>query len=115
VPKQGWSQTILAQLLTRDGLLTLAGRIGVLIAVGGGWQLASTYRLINPVFAGIPTRIVAEFFNAITGPIFSVDAVSTVSAAITGAAIASIFGISTALSSPRATYGGGSLIPISRC
>jgi NitT/TauT family transport system permease protein len=96
VPKQGWSQRILAQLLTRDGLLTLAGRIGVLIVVGGGWQLASTYRLINPVFAGIPTRIVAEFFNAITGPIFSVDAVSTVSAAITGAAIASIFGISTA-------------------
>jgi NitT/TauT family transport system permease protein len=84
------------QSFSRDNLLTLAGRIGVLIVVGGGWQLASTYQVVNPVFAGMPTRIVAEFINAITGPIFSVDAISTVSAAITGAAIASVFGISTA-------------------
>jgi NitT/TauT family transport system permease protein len=66
------------------------------VVVGIGWQLASTYQVINPVFCGIPTRIITEFINAITGPIFSVDAVSTVSAAISGAAIASFFGISTA-------------------
>jgi NitT/TauT family transport system permease protein len=96
VTRQNWSQRLLAQSFSRDNLLTLAGRIGVLIVVGGGWQLASTYQVVNPVFAGVPTRIVAEFINAITGPIFSVDAISTVSAAITGAAIASVFGISTA-------------------
>jgi NitT/TauT family transport system permease protein len=64
--------------------------------VGGGWQLASMYHVFNPVFAGVPTRIVAEFIDDVTGPTFSVDAISTVSAALTGAAIASFFGISTA-------------------
>jgi NitT/TauT family transport system permease protein len=94
--KQGVIQRILAQTFSREGLLTLVGRIGVLLVVGFGWQWASTSNVFNPVFAGIPTRIVAEFINAITGPIFSVDAMSTVSAAITGATIASFFGILTA-------------------
>jgi NitT/TauT family transport system permease protein len=91
-----WRRRVLAQSLTRDNVLTFLGRIGVLIVVGGGWQLASMYHVFNPVFAGVPTRIVAEFIDDVTGPTFSVDAISTVSAALTGAAIASFFGISTA-------------------
>jgi NitT/TauT family transport system permease protein len=83
-------------MLTRDALLTLLGRVGVLLVIGIGWQLASTYRVFNPVFAGTPTLIVQEFWKAITGSIFSVDAVSTVAGAVTGAAIASVLGISTA-------------------
>lgn len=82
--------------LTRENVTTIIGRIAVLLIVGGLWQLAGAYQIINPVFCGIPTRIVAEFINAITGPIFSVDAVSTVSAAITGAAGASVLGICSA-------------------
>jgi NitT/TauT family transport system permease protein len=94
--KPSWAQRLRAQLFTREGLLTLVGRIAVLLTVGVGWQLAATYQIVNPIFCGIPTRIIAEFINAITGPIFSTDAISTVSAAICGAAIASVLGISTA-------------------
>ena len=81
------------KLFTRSGLMILTGRICVLALFAGAWQFASTHALINPVFAGTPSRIFVEFITAITGPILTVDAVSTVLAAIAGAAIASIFGI----------------------
>lgn len=90
------SQRLRARLFNRENALTALGRIGLLLFVGVVWQLAGAYQIVNPVFCGIPTRVIAEFFNAITGPIFSVDAVSTVSAAIVGAAGASILGITTA-------------------
>jgi len=89
-------QRLRAQLFNRENALTALGRIAVLLIIGFAWQLAGTYQIINPVFCGIPTRIIVEFFNAITGPIFSVDAVSTVSAAIVGAASASVLGIASA-------------------
>jgi NitT/TauT family transport system permease protein len=95
-PQLSLAQRLRARFLNRESVLTLLGRIGVLAVVGVGWQLAASYGVINPVFCGIPTRIVAEFINAVTGPIFSVDAISTVSAAVSGAAIASALGISTA-------------------
>jgi NitT/TauT family transport system permease protein len=84
------------QFFTCDNAITLLGRIGLLLTVGLAWQLAGAYQIINPVFCGIPSRIIIEFINAIAGPIFSVDAVSTVSAAIVGAAAASVLGISAA-------------------
>jgi NitT/TauT family transport system permease protein len=85
-----------ARLFNREELWILAGRIALLLVVGGLWQLASTYRIFNPVFAGMPGLIVVDFIRSLTGPILSVDAVSTVSAALVGAAVASFFGISGA-------------------
>ena len=90
------------QFFTCENAITLLGRIGLLLTVGLAWQLAGAYQIINPVFCGIPSRIIIEFINAIAGPILSVDAVSTVSAAIVGAAAASVLG------------GDESLIPILR-
>jgi NitT/TauT family transport system permease protein len=73
-----------------------AGWVGVALVVGGCWQFAATRKLINPVFTGIPTRIIGEFLTSVTGELLTVHAWSTVSAALTGAAIASLCGISCA-------------------
>jgi NitT/TauT family transport system permease protein len=86
----------LARLLTGEELWTMVGRIVLLLVVGGVWQFASTHGIFNPVFAGTPTLIVTDFIHSLSGRILSVDAVSTVSAAVIGAAVASFFGITCA-------------------
>ena len=86
----------LARFFTGEELSTLVGRIALLLVVGGIWQYASTHGIFNPVFAGTPTSIVTDFIHSLTGPILSVDAVSTVSAALVGAAVASFLGIACA-------------------
>jgi NitT/TauT family transport system permease protein len=86
----------LARLLTGEELSAMIGRIALLFVVGGIWQFASTHGIFNPVFAGTPTLIVTAFIQSMTGPVLSVDAVSTVSAALVGAAVASFFGITCA-------------------
>lgn len=79
-----------------DRVLVIAGWIGVLIVVGGAWQLAATNKLINPVFTGVPTEIFKAFIASITGPTLFVDARATLTAALVGAGIASVIGISCA-------------------
>ena len=74
----------------------ICGWIGVIVVVGGGWQFAGTHGLINPVFTGLPTRIVAAFGASITGPALFVDARATITAALIGSGIASVFGIACA-------------------
>lgn len=86
----------LARFFTGEELSTLLGRIVLLLVVGGMWQYASTHEIFNPVFAGTPTLIVTAFIRSLAGPVLSVDAVSTVSAALVGAAVASFFGITCA-------------------
>lgn len=86
----------LVRLLAGEELSILVGRIALLLVVGGVWQFSSTHGIFNPVFAGTPTRIVTDFIQSLTGSILWVDAVSTVSAALVGAAAASFFGITCA-------------------
>jgi ABC-type nitrate/sulfonate/bicarbonate transport system permease component len=85
-----------ARLLSRDGLLVIAGWIGVFVGVSGIWQLAATHGLVDPVFTGLPTRIGAAFLKAITGSALTVDARATVTAALIGAGAASLLGIASA-------------------
>jgi NitT/TauT family transport system permease protein len=80
----------------RDRALVIAGWLAVLGVVGGAWQFAAVHGLIDPVFTGIPTRIAGAFLKSIAGPPFTVDTVATVTAALTGAAIASFLGIACA-------------------
>ena len=80
----------------RDRVLVVAGWIAVLVVVGGVWQFAALHGLIDPVFTGIPTRIVGAFLKSIAGAPLAVDTVATVTAALIGAAIASILGIACA-------------------
>jgi NitT/TauT family transport system permease protein len=80
----------------RKRVLVICGWIGVIVVVGGGWQFAGTHGLINPVFTGLPTRIVAAFGASITGPALFVDARATITAALIGASVASVFGIACA-------------------
>jgi NitT/TauT family transport system permease protein len=80
----------------RDRALVAAGWLGVLLVVGGSWQYAASRRLIDPVFTGMPTRILAEFLAAVTGRLLTVDTRATVVAAVTGFAIASVIGIACA-------------------
>ena len=80
----------------RKRVLVICGWIGVIVVVGGGWQYAGTHGLINPVFTGLPTRIAAAFVKSITGPALFVDARATITAALIGASVASVFGIATA-------------------
>jgi NitT/TauT family transport system permease protein len=91
-PPKPW----LKRVLTGQDFWIAAGRVGILLVVGGIWQFASTHGIFNPVFAGTPTLIIADFIESLTGPILSVQAVSTVLAALTGAAVASFFGITCA-------------------
>jgi NitT/TauT family transport system permease protein len=74
----------------------MAGWLAVLIVVGGAWQFAATHGLIDPVFTGMPTRIVGEFLKSITGPPLTVDTFATVTAALIGAGMASLVGIACA-------------------
>jgi NitT/TauT family transport system permease protein len=83
-------------VLTRDGGRVVAGWIGVLLVVGGAWQYAATHQMIDPVFTGTPTKIVDEFLKGVTGRVLTVDTRATVTAALTGAAMASVVGISCA-------------------
>ena len=86
----------LRNLLTRNGLMVMAGWVGVLLVFGGAWQYAATHGIANPIFTGTPTKIVAEFANAIAGPALRVDARATVTAALIGAGVASVLGIACA-------------------
>jgi NitT/TauT family transport system permease protein len=90
------SRTAPAKSHTRDRVLVMAGWLAVLIVVGGAWQFAATYGLIDPVFTGMPTRIVGEFLKSITGPPLTVDTFATVTAALIGAGMASLVGIACA-------------------
>jgi NitT/TauT family transport system permease protein len=81
---------------TRESIFVIAGWLAVLIVVGGFWQFAATQGLIDPVFAGMPTRIVVEFLSSITGPPLTVDAFATVTAALIGSGIASVVGVACA-------------------
>jgi NitT/TauT family transport system permease protein len=80
----------------RDRVLVIAGWLAVLIVVAGAWQFAATHGLIDPVFTGMPTRIVGEFLKSIIGPPLTVDTFATVTAALIGAGVASLFGIACA-------------------
>jgi NitT/TauT family transport system permease protein len=80
----------------RKRVLVICGWIGVALVVGGSWQYGATHGMINPVFTGLPTRIIAAFGAGITGPALFVDARATVSAAIIGSTVASFFGIGVA-------------------
>ena len=68
----------------------------MLLVVGGSWQLAATHGLVDPVFTGMPTRIVVEFLRSLTGPPLTVDTFATVTAALIGSGIASIVGVACA-------------------
>jgi NitT/TauT family transport system permease protein len=80
----------------RKRMLVICGWIGVVVVVGGGWQYAATHGLMNPVFTGLPTRIVAAFGASIIGPPLLVDARATLTAALIGSSVASFFGIAVA-------------------
>ncbi len=82
--------------VTRDRLLVMLGWVGVLLVVGGGWQFAVVNGLIDPIFTGTPTKIVDKFLGFIVGDVLAVHARATLLAALAGAGIASIFGISCA-------------------
>lgn len=79
-----------------DGVLVVIGWVGVLLVVGGAWQYASTNNLVNPIFTGVPTEILKAFVDSVTGPTLFVDARATLTAALVGAAGASVLGISSA-------------------
>ena len=82
------SRTAFVRSAVRDRALVIAGWVAVLGVVGGAWQFAAVH--------GIPTRIAGAFLKSIAGPPFTVDTVATVTAALTGAAIASFLGIACA-------------------
>jgi hypothetical protein len=62
----------------RERIFVVAGWLAVLLVVGGSWQLAATHGLVDPVFTGMPTRIVVEFLRSLTGPPLTVDTFATV-------------------------------------
>lgn len=72
------------------------GWIGVLVVVGGTWQYAAMHRLVDPVFTGVPSEILKAFVESVTGPTLFVDARTTLTAAMVGAAGASVCGIACA-------------------
>jgi NitT/TauT family transport system permease protein len=80
----------------RKRILVIVGWFGVALVVGGAWQLGAMQGIVNPVFTGLPTRIIAAFGAALTGPPLFVDARATISAALIGASAASVCGIATA-------------------
>jgi NitT/TauT family transport system permease protein len=95
-PENGQPGTVAERSSSRKRILVICGWIGVVVVVGGGWQYGGTHGLINPVFTGLPTRIVAAFGASITGPALFVDARATLTAALIGASAASFFGIGCA-------------------
>jgi NitT/TauT family transport system permease protein len=94
--EQGQSGTPAETSSSRKRILVICGWIGVAVVVGGGWQYGGTHGLINPVFTGLPTRIIAAFGASITGPALLVDARATLTAALIGASAASFLGIACA-------------------
>jgi NitT/TauT family transport system permease protein len=80
----------------RKRFLVICGWIGVAVVVGGAWQFGAMHGLINPIFTGMPSRIIAAFGAGITGPMLSVDARATLSAALIGSGVASFVGIAVA-------------------
>ena len=76
--------------------LVIGGWLGVAAVVGGTWQYGATHGMINPVFTGLPSRIISAFGAALTGPALLVDARATISAALVGAGAASVLGIAVA-------------------
>jgi NitT/TauT family transport system permease protein len=85
-----------AKSSARERIFVVAGWLAVLLVVGGAWQLAATHGLVDPVFTGMPTRIVVEFLRSLTGPPLTVDTFATVTAALIGSGIASIVGVACA-------------------
>ena len=85
-----------AKSSARERIFVVAGWLAVLLVVGGSWQLAATNGLVDPVFTGMPTRIVVEFLRSLTGPPLTVDTFATVTAALIGSGIASIVGVACA-------------------
>jgi NitT/TauT family transport system permease protein len=85
-----------AKSSARERIFVVAGWLAVLLVVGGSWQLAATHGLVDPVFTGMPTRIVVEFLRSLTGPPLTVDTFATVTAALIGSGIASIVGVACA-------------------
>ncbi|MFO1281575.1 MAG: ABC transporter permease [Burkholderiales bacterium] len=92
----GPERSKLAELFTGAGLRVVAGWIGVALVVYGVWQYAATHGYANPVFTGTPSKILAEFWDGLTGPPALVHARATVTAAIIGSAVASVLGIAVA-------------------
>jgi NitT/TauT family transport system permease protein len=85
-----------AKSSARERIFVVAGWLAVLLVFGGSWQLAATHGLVDPVFTGMPTRIVFEFLRSLTGPPLTVDTFATVTAALIGSGIASIVGVACA-------------------
>jgi NitT/TauT family transport system permease protein len=85
-----------AKSSARERIFVVAGWLAVLLVVGGAWQLAATHGLVDPVFTGMPTRIVVEFLRSLTGAPLTVDTFATVTAALIGSGIASIVGVACA-------------------
>jgi NitT/TauT family transport system permease protein len=96
LPRSALGRPAFAKSANRDRMFVIAGWLAVLIVVGGSWQFAATHDLIDPVFTGMPTRIVMEFVRSIIGPALTVDAFATVTAALIGSGIASIVGVACA-------------------
>jgi ABC-type anion transport system duplicated permease subunit len=85
-----------AKSSAREHIFVVAGWLAVLLVFGGSWQIAATHGLVDPVFTGMPTRIVFEFLRSLTGPPLTVDTFATVTAALIGSGIASIVGVACA-------------------
>jgi NitT/TauT family transport system permease protein len=85
-----------AKSSARERIFVVAGWLAVLLVFGGSWQIAATHGLVDPVFTGMPTRIVVEFLRSLTGPPLTVDTFATVTAALIGSGIASIVGVACA-------------------
>lgn len=74
-----------------------AGRLLLVLIVGGAWELTASRAWMNPVFIGRPSEIVSAFWRALQGPLLTVDARATVQSTLIGFALAAAAGIVVAV------------------
>jgi NitT/TauT family transport system permease protein len=72
-------------------------RIGVVAAVFGVWQLATTLGVINPFFVSSPVAVVTKLSNLLFTSALWTDIWATFAAALVAVVIGSVLGIATAV------------------
>lgn len=88
----------------RDELAVFAGWCVLALAIFGGWEWAVLSGRLDPVYVGQPSKIVTLFFEMLSTPVITVDAVATFTGALVGWALASIAGIVVTLLLSRSRY-----------
>lgn len=74
-----------------------AGRVAILLVACAIWELTARMAWMNPVFIGMPSRIVQAYVEGLFGPLLTVDAWATVTSTLTGFCIAAAIGVASAM------------------